>query len=149
MRQSVLLLLLIASICTVPATGRTSVELADADWLSVAKAALELTSRMETVTFVVDDGLSSEARHALGSVGNVVALADVPDSSMAYSSPGFLRVFQFRLQGDRIEFLTGSVYPKVYRAGDCRLSSHIFLTRAPHGEWKQDGPATVHVCSWH
>lgn len=149
MRKSGLPLLFMASICTVSAQGRTSVELADADWLSVAKAALKLTTRMEAVTFVVDDGLSSEARHALGSVGNVVALADVPDRSMAYSTPAYLRVFQFRLQGDRIEFLTGSVYPKVHQAGDCRHSSHIFLARTPNGEWKQDGPATVHVCSWH
>ncbi|WP_371766738.1 hypothetical protein [Massilia sp.] len=144
-----LLLLFMASIRTVSAQGQASVALADADWLSVAKAALRLTSRMEAVTFVVDDGLSSEARHALGSVGNVVALAVVPDRSMAYSTPAYLRIFQFRLQGDRIEFLTGSVYPKVYQAGDCRHSSHIFLARTPNGEWKQDGPATVHVCSWH
>ena len=149
MRKSVLLLLFMASICTVSAQGQPSGALADADWLSVAKAALKLTSRLEAVTFVVDDGLSSEARHALGSVGKVVALADVPDRSMAFSTPGFLRVFQFRLQGDRVEFLTGSVYPKAYQAGDCRHSSHVFLTRTPNGEWKQDGPATIRVCSWH
>lgn len=149
MRKSVLLLSFMASISTLSAKGQTSVELTDADWLSGAKAALKLTSRMEAVTFVVDDGLSPEARHALGSVGNIVALGDVPDRSMAFSTPGYLRVFQFRRHGDRIEFLSGSVYPKVYQAGDCRFSSHIFLARTPNAEWKQDGPATIHVCAGH
>ena len=149
MRKSVLLLSFMASISTGPAKGQTYLELTDADWLSAAKAALKLTSRMEAVTFVVEDALSPEARHALGSVGNIVALGDVPDRSTVFSTPGYLRVFQFRRQGDRIEFLTGSVYPKVYQAGDCRVSSHIFLARTPNAEWKQDGPATIHVCSGH
>ncbi|PQO99988.1 hypothetical protein C5614_08010 [Massilia phosphatilytica] len=138
-----------ASICMVSAKGQTPVELTYADWLSAAKAALKLTTRLETVTFVVDDGLSSEARNALESVGKIVALVDVPDRSMEFSKPEYMRVFQFRLQGDRIEFLEGNVYPKAYQAGDCRTRSHVFLARTPNGDWKQDGPATIHVCSWH
>lgn len=139
-----------ASIGMVSANGKTAVELTDADWLAAAKAALKLTSRSGAVTFVVDDGLSSEARNALESLRKVVALADVPDRNVEFSGSGdYMRIFQFRPQGDRIEFLEGSVYPKAYQAGDCRLTTHLFLARAPDGEWKQDGPTKVQICSRH
>jgi len=129
--------------------GQTPLELTDADWLSAAKTALKLTTRKTAVTFVVDDGLSSEARHALESTQKVVALADVPERDAKFAGPEYLRVFQFQLQGDRIEFLAGSVYPKNYQAGDCRLTTHLFLVRTLDGEWKQDGQSELAICSWH
>jgi len=146
MRKSALLLFFMASICMVSARGQTPVDLPDTEWLSAAKAALKLATRLESVTFVVDDGLSSEARNALASLGKVVALVDVPDPSAAFFGLGFLRIFQFRLQGDRIEFLSGDVYPKVYQAGDCRFTAHFFLARTPGGEWKLDGPMGGQAC---
>jgi hypothetical protein len=150
MRKSALFLYFLAAICMGSANGKTPVELTDADWLSAAKAALSLTSRGGAVTFVVDDGLSPEARNALESLRKVVALADVPDRNGAFLEPGdYMRIFQFRAQGERIEFLEGSLYPKVYRAGDCRLTAHLFLARTVDGEWQQDGPTQVHMCSRH
>jgi len=146
MRKSAPHLFAMALICMASARGQTPVGLADADWLSAAKAALKLSTRLETVTFVVEDGLPPEARNALASLGKVVALADLPDPSAEFFGLGYLRIFQFRLQGDRIEFLSGSVYPKVYRAGDCRLIAHFFLARTPDGEWKQDGPTLGQSC---
>ena len=149
MRKSALLLFFLAAICMVSVKGQTPLELTEADWLSAAQTALKLTTRKTAVTFVVDDGLSSEARHALESSQKVVALADVPDRDTKFAGPDYLRVFQFRLQGDRIEFLGGSVYPKNYQAGDCRFTTHLFLVRTPDGEWKQDGRPELTICSWH
>jgi hypothetical protein len=149
MRKSAPLLFFIAAICMVSANGKTSVELTEADWLSAAKAALKLTSRGGAVTFVVDDGLSPQARNALETLRKVVALADAPDPNALLLAPGdYLRVLQFRAQGDRIEFLTGKVYPKVFRA-DCHTSTHLVLARTADGEWKQDGPMQVSLCSRH
>ena len=118
MRKSVLLLSLIGASCMLSAHGKAPVELTDADWLSAAKAALKLTSRSGKLTFVVDDSLSPEARNALESLRKVVAVVDVPDRSYVFSVSGhyYMRILQFRPQGDRIEFLEGSVYPKVYQA---------------------------------
>lgn len=150
MRKSALLLSFIAAGCVLSANGIASVELTNADWLSAAKAALKLASRSAAVTFVVDDGVSPQARNALESLRKVVPIVDVPDRSLEFSKPGtYMRILQFRPQGDRIEFLEGSVYPKVYQADDCRLSTQIFLARAADGDWKQDGPAKVQVCSRH
>jgi hypothetical protein len=149
MRKPALLLFFMAVICTVSVKGQTPVGLTDADWLSAAKTAIKLTSRNTTATFIVDDSLSSEARHALESLQNVIALADVPDRDAKFATPDYLRVFQFRLQGDRIEFMTGSVYPKNYQAGDCRIKMRLFLVRAADGEWKQDGQPELTICSWH
>lgn len=132
------------------ANGKTSVALTDADWLSAAKAALKLTSRSGAVTYVIDDGVSSQARNALESLRKVVPIAEVPDRSLEFSKSGeYMRILQFRPQGDRIEFLQGSVYPKAYQADDCRLSTHLFLARTADGDWKQDGPAKVQICSRH
>lgn len=150
MRKSALLLSFVAAGCMLSANGKASVELTDADWLAAAKAALKLTSRSGAVTFVVDDGLSPEARNALESLRKVVTIVDVPDRSSAFSGAGdYMRILQFRPQGDRIEFLEGSVYPKVYQAGDCRLTTHLFLARTADGKWKQDGPTKVQICSRH
>lgn len=150
MRELAVLLSLIIAICIVPAQGKTLVELTETDWLSAAKAALKLTSRSDEVTFVVNDDLPLEAQHALQTLRKVVALIDVPEPNIERQVSGnYMRVFQFRLQGDRIEFLEGSAYPIVYQPGDCRLKTHIFLARAGDGEWKQDGPAEIKMCSRH
>ncbi|MDQ1924651.1 hypothetical protein [Massilia pseudoviolaceinigra] len=148
MRKSALFLLFAAASCMSSANGNAPVVLTEADWLSAANTALKLSSKSGAVTFVVDDGLSSEARNALESLRKVVAIADVPDVAVS-GSKDYMRIFQFRPQGDRIEFLQGSVYPKVYQAGDCRLSSHLFLSRTADGEWKQDGPTKVVICTRH
>lgn len=150
MRKSALLLSFIAVSCMLSANAKAPLELTDADWLSVAKASLKLTSRSGAVTFVVDDFLSPEARNALESLRKVVAIVDVPDRSSAFSESGdYMRILQFRPQGDRIEFLEGSVYPKVYQAGDCRHTTHFFLARTADVEWEQVGPAKVQICSSH
>lgn len=149
MRKSALLLTFMAAICVGSANGKPSAELTAADWLSAAKAALQ-EGRTNGLTFVVDDALAPEARNALESLRKVVALAHVPDQQAEVSAPeDYMRVLQFRAQGERIEFLEGSVYPKVYRPGDCRFTIHLFLARAADGEWKQDGPSRVHICSRH
>lgn len=150
MKKSALLLSFIMAGCMLSAHGKASVEFTDADWLSAAKTALRLTSRTGAVTFVVDDSLSQQARSALESLRKVVPLVDMPDRSSAFSGSGeYLRILQFRPQGDRIEFLEGSVYPKVYQAEDCRVTTHLFLTRTADGEWVQDGPAEVKMCVRH
>ena len=107
-----------------------------------------LNSRSGAVTFVVDDGIPREARNALEKLRKVVPIVDVPDLSVA-GTEDYMRIFQFRLQGERIEFLQGSVYPKVYKAGDCRVTSHLFLARSDDGKWKQNGPSRVAVCTRH
>ena len=149
MKKSALLVFFIASSCMVSASGKRPGQLTDADWHSAAKAALTLSSRNDAVTVVVDDGLPPEARSALESVRKVVPLADMPDANVASGRGDYLRVFQFQAQGDRIEFLEGSVYPKEYQAGDCRVTTHLFLVRTADGDWKQDGPTQVQVCSRH
>lgn len=144
------LLFFIATICMVSANGKTPVGLAEADWLSTAKAALDRTSRSGAVTFVVDDDLSPEARKALQTLGKVVSLADFPDQNAVLFPQGdYLRVLQFQAQGDRIEFLsTGNVYPKVVRA-NCHSTTRLLFARTADGDWKQDGPMQVSVCTRH
>ena len=148
MKKLALFLFFISASCMLSANAKASMDLTDADWLSAAKAAVKLTNRSGTVTFVVDDGLPPEARNALESLRKVVAIVDVPDIA-ASGADEYVRIFQFRPQGDRIEFLEGSVYPRVYQAGDCRVTSHLFLARSDDGEWKQDGPTKVVICTRH
>jgi len=96
------------------------------------------------VTLVIDDALPPQARNALVSLHKVMALEDLPDEYSALPSPeSYIRVIKFRSYGDRIEFLQGSVFPKVYRVGDCRFTVHLFLARTVDGEWKQDGYSFV------
>ena len=148
MKKLALLLSFISATCMLSANAKAPMELTEADWISAAKAAVKLTSRSGAVTFVVDDGLPPEARSALESLRKVVPIVDVPD--LAVSGAGdYMRILQFRQQGDRIEFLEGSVYPKVYQAGDCRVTSHLFFARSDDGEWKQDGPTKVVICTRH
>lgn len=125
-----------------------AVELTDADWLSAAKAASKQFKRSETLTYVVDDSQSPQARNALENLLKVVSLGDI----LGLASSGadkYIRILQFRPQGDRIEFLAGSVYPLAYQPGDCRFTTHVFLARNADGEWQQDGPAKVQICSYH
>jgi hypothetical protein len=145
MRKSALALCIVATGFMFSAKA---VELTDADWLSAAKIALKEFKRSETVTYVVDDGLSPQARNALENLRKVVSLGDVP--GLASSGAGnYWRVLQFRPQGDRIEFLAGSVYPLAYQPDDCRVTTHLFLARKADGEWQQDGPVKLQICSHH
>ncbi|MBD8544439.1 hypothetical protein ACFOY5_23240 [Massilia aurea] len=146
MKKSILLLMFLGVMCLESANGKTPSELTDADWMSAAKAALNERSTNE-LTFVVDDRLPLRARNALERIGKVVRLADVPDEYGEFSGPEYIRVFQFQQQGDRIEFLQGSVYPKAYQAGDCRFTGHLFVARTAMGNWKQDGPSRVQICA--
>jgi hypothetical protein len=146
MKKSIFLLMFLGVMCLESANGKTPLELTDADWMSAAKAAL-IERTTNELTFVVDDWLSPPARNALESIGKVVPLADVPDKYGEFLAPEYIRVFQFQQQGDRIEFLQGSVYPKMYQAGDCRFTGHLFLARTATGEWKQDGPSRVRICA--
>lgn len=133
-------------VCLESANGKTPSELSDADWMSAAKVALNERST-NGLTFVVDDRLPFRARNALEHIGKVVRLADVPDEYGELSGPEYIRVFKFQQQGDRIEFLQGSVYPKAYQVEDCRFTGHLFLARTAMGEWKQDGPSRVQICA--
>lgn len=146
MKKSIFLLMFLGVMCLASASGETPSKLTDADWMSAAKAALNGRTTNK-VTFVVDDRLSPPARNALESIGKLVPLADVPDNYGEFLAPEYIRVFQFQQQGDRIEFLQGSVYPKMYQAGDCRFTGHLFLARIATGEWKQDGPSRVRICA--
>ena len=146
MKKSILLLMFLSAMCLESANGKTPSQITDADWLSAAKAALN-ERRSNELTFVVDIGLSSQARHALESIGKVIPLANVPDKPGEFLAPEYIRVFQFQQQGDRIEFLQGSVYPKVYQSGECRFTGHLFLARTATDEWKHDGPSRVIICA--
>jgi hypothetical protein len=92
MKKSLLLLVFLGAMCLESANGKTPSELTDADWLSAAKAALNERST-NVLTFVVDDGLSPQARNALESIGKVVPLADVPDKYGEFLAPEYIRVF--------------------------------------------------------
>jgi hypothetical protein len=150
MRKSAVLLLFIGASAMVSAYAKSPLVLTDADWLSAAKTALAVASRSSTASVVLDNSVAPEARNALGNLRKVMAIENVPDDYVEDIGTGdYLRVLRFRADGKRIEFLSGSVYPKVYEAGDCRVTSHFFLALNADGEWKQEGPTKISVCARH
>jgi hypothetical protein len=149
MKKSVLLHAIVGVILATSFTIHASARMTDAERITAAKMALELTERSPKTPLVVDDSLPSHMRDALASQRELVLLSEVPEKKSAVSKvENYSRILQFREDGDKIEFSRGTTYPKAYHSGECRrFEERLVLVRAPNGEWKQEGPSTIRICN--